>query len=103
MVMAWLMPLCVVSGATTTTRPKARATSTAAASPFESYPSSLVTSISFSSFIVGILPAKITINHAHGRYFHAALAPNEKNFVYLQSLTGRISTSFIGRYAVAGT
>ncbi|WP_288779097.1 hypothetical protein, partial [uncultured Alistipes sp.] len=63
----------------------------------------MVTSISFSSFIVGILPAKITINHAHGRYFHAALAPNEKNFVYLQSLTGRISTSFIGRYAVAGT
>ena len=35
-VMAWLMPLCVVSGATTTTRPKPRATSTAAASPFES-------------------------------------------------------------------
>ena len=27
----------------------------------------------------------------------------KKNFVYLQSLTGRISTSFIGRYAVAGT
>ena len=49
------MPLCVVSGATTTTRPKPRATSTAAASPFESYPSSLVTSISLSSFIVSNL------------------------------------------------
>jgi len=36
MVMAWLMPLCVVSGATTTTRPKVRATSTAASMPRES-------------------------------------------------------------------
>ena len=35
MVMAWLMPLCAVSGATTTTRPKRRATAMAAPIPFE--------------------------------------------------------------------
>ena len=46
---------------------------------------------------------KTTINRAPKRYFYTPFAPNEKNFVYLQSLTGRISTSFIGRYAVAGT
>ena len=46
---------------------------------------------------------KTTINRAPKRYFYTPFAPNEKNFVYLHSLSGRISTSFIGRYAVAGT
>ena len=44
---------------------------------------------------------KTTINRAPKRYFYAPFAPNEKNFVYLHSLSGRISTSFIGCRAVA--
>ena len=45
-VMAWLRPLCGVSGATAITSPIPRATSTAAAKPAEAYPSSLVTKMS---------------------------------------------------------
>ena len=45
---------------------------------------------------------KTTINRAPKRYFYTPFAPNEKNFVYLHSLSGRISTSFIGHYADAG-
>ena len=41
------------------------------------------------------------INRVPKRYFYAPFAPNEKNFVYLHSLSGRISTSFIGCRAVA--
>lgn len=44
---------------------------------------------------------KTTTNRAPKRYFYAPFAPNEKNFVYLHSLSGRISTSFIGCRAVA--
>ncbi len=44
---------------------------------------------------------KTTINRAPKRYFYTPFAPNEKNFVYLHSLSGRISTSFIGCRAVA--
>ena len=54
------MPLCMVSGATTTVRPNVRATSMAAAMPREPTPSSLVTSIN-RSFIFFMLVCALPV------------------------------------------
>ena len=76
--MAWLMPLCVVSGATTTTRPKRRATSMAAAMPRESYPSSLVTNINRSFIILPFCGAKIAHKSGSRSDIFAPMRENPK-------------------------